>query len=76
MNRRMFEQIKSCEAVCLHVRRGDYLDARWKNLQICNFTYYNDAVNGILKNVENPIFFVFSNNHDDLKWIKELSFRE
>lgn len=67
----MIEQIQSCNAVCLHIRRGDYLNPRWKNLQICTFEYYNNAINEVLNHVENPVFFVFSNNNDDLEWIKE-----
>lgn len=75
-NENMLSKIQSCESVCLHIRRGDYLDARWKNLQICNFEYYNDAINEILKTVKNPVFFVFSNCHEDIEWIKEnYSFR-
>lgn len=70
-NSDMIKYIQSVNAVCLHVRRGDYLNPRWKNLQICTFDYYNNAVNIILDRVENPVFFVFSNTHKDLEWIKE-----
>lgn len=70
-NAAIIEQIQSCNAVCLHIRRGDYLNPRWKVLQICTFEYFNNAVNEVLKYVENPVFFVFSNSHNDLEWIKE-----
>lgn len=70
-NAKMIEQIKSSNAVCLHIRRGDYLNPRWKNLQVCTFEYYNNAINEILDSVENPVFYVFSNTHNDLEWIKE-----
>ena len=70
-NLRMLNEIDNSEAVCLHIRRGDYLDPRWKNLQVCTFDYYNNAINIILEKVENPVFFVFSNTHDDIEWIKE-----
>lgn len=70
-NRRMVEEIKKKNAVCVHIRRGDYLNPRWKNLQICTFEYYNNAINQVLERVENPVFFIFSNTHDDLEWIKK-----
>lgn len=70
-NCEMLKRIKSTNAVCLHIRRGDYLDARWKNLQICDFDYYNTAINDLLQRVSNPIFYVFSNCHEDLEWIRE-----
>ncbi len=70
-NNCLLEKIDSVNSVCLHIRRGDYLNSRWKNLQICNFEYYNNAINKILDSVDNPVFFVFSNTHEDILWIKE-----
>lgn len=69
-NKEMLEKINSTEAVCLHIRRGDYLDPKWKSLQVCTFEYYNRAINEMLRRVENPTFFVFSNSHEDIEWIK------
>lgn len=70
-NKKMIAQIQQDNSVCLHIRRGDYLNPRWKNLQVCTFEYYNNAINEILDKVQNPIFYVFSNTHDDLEWIKD-----
>lgn len=70
-NQKMIAQIQQDNSVCLHIRRGDYLNPRWKNLQVCTFEYYNNAINEILDKVQNPIFYVFSNTHDDLEWIKD-----
>lgn len=70
-NQHMIAEINKANAVCLHIRRGDYLNPRWKNLQICNYEYYNNAINEILNRVDNPVFFVFSNSASDLEWIKE-----
>lgn len=69
-NADMLRRIGCTESVCLHIRRGDYLDPRWKNLQICTFEYYNNAINEMLKKTVNPTFYIFSNTHDDLAWIK------
>jgi hypothetical protein len=70
-NQQMIAEINKVNAVCLHIRRGDYLNPRWKNLQICTFEYYNNAINEVLNRMENPLFFVFSNTHNDLEWIRE-----
>ena len=70
-NKKMLDKISSCEAVCLHVRRGDYLNSGNEYLQVCNYEYYKTAVEHIKNTVDNPTFFIFSNTHNDLEWIKE-----
>ena len=67
----MLRQIESTEAICLHIRRGDYLNPEWRNLQICTFEYYNRAINEIMKRTNNPVFYIFTNTHQDIEWIKE-----
>jgi len=63
------EQIVSCTAVALHVRRGDYA----KNKQVaaalglCSLAYYEKAVTHVKAHVEQPTFFIFS---DDMAWVK------
>lgn len=54
-------------AVSLHVRRGDYVsDARTHAaLGVCSLDYYRVAVRYIVDRVEEPEFFVFS---DDIAW--------
>lgn len=66
-NQEMLEQISSTNAVSLHVRRGDYVNAS-KTYALCSLDYYQAAVEHILSNVENPHFFIFS---DDLPWVVE-----
>jgi hypothetical protein len=60
-------QIKSCNAVSIHIRRGDYLE-QTKTYVICDMHYYNKAVSVIKSKVEHPVIFAFSN---DAIWIKE-----
>lgn len=57
-------------AVSIHVRRGDYLDAKtWENCGcICQLPYYQKAIARMQQLVENPHFYVFS---DDMAWVKE-----
>lgn len=66
--------IGSVQSVAVHIRRGDYLSDKSaaNNFVTCSIEYYKRAVSHILDNVENPVFFVFS---EDMEWVKEnLSF--
>lgn len=69
-NRESSVKIQSCEAVSLHIRRGDYVS----NTHASNFhgvsplDYYYKAIDFISKQVEEPSFFIFS---DDIAWVKE-----
>jgi hypothetical protein len=64
------EQIGRVNAVSLHVRRGDYV----KNPKttathgLCSLDYYHTAIRYIYETVEQPYFFIFS---DDMAWVKE-----
>jgi len=64
------KQILNCEAVSLHIRRGDYLsNAEANNFHgLCSLDYYNKAVSIISEKVKDPVFFIFS---DDIEWVKE-----
>lgn len=57
-------------AVSLHIRRGDYLEPKhWENTgSVCQLPYYRNAIAAIKKELDNPVFYVFS---DDLAWVKE-----
>jgi hypothetical protein len=57
-------------SVSIHVRRGDYLNKQNLALfeNISTLSYYNKAIEYILAHVENPVFYVFS---DDIPWTKE-----
>jgi hypothetical protein len=62
--------IKNSESVSIHVRRGDYM----KGIQfemygsVCTKEYFARAIDKINEILENPHFFVFSN---DLKWVQD-----
>ena len=60
------ESIEQSNSVSLHVRRGDYLNLR--NIGVLGVDYYTKAVDYIRQNVENPTFYIFS---DDLEWCKD-----
>ena len=68
--RRILEHIASCEAVSVHIRRGDYVTLPEANTfhGLCPSAYYRSAVDQISRQVGNPVFFVFS---DDIVWARE-----
>ncbi len=57
-------EIKNSEAVCIHVRRGDYVSnpTVYQSLGLCPLDYYYRAIDYITSKVENPHYFVFSND--------------
>ena len=67
-NTQLMHEIKECNAVCLHIRRGDYAD--YPFFEVCTEEYYHTCVNYIKKRVENPVFYVFSNNSSEIRYIK------
>jgi hypothetical protein len=62
--------IKSTEAVSLHVRRGDYATDPSTNRRhgTLPLEYYHRAIDLILQRHPNSVFFIFS---DDIPWIKD-----
>lgn len=66
-NDNYLKDIKTSESVSIHVRRGDYLSEQYSSKFIAlGEDYYKKAVDYIKKNVENPRFFIFS---DDAEYI-------
>jgi len=66
-NKIIADEIISKNAVSLHIRRGDYL-TNTPLLEICSLDYYKQAINHISKNVDNPYFYIFS---DDPAWTED-----
>lgn len=68
----MMNQIIKTNAVCVHVRRGDYINSYYsRTLAVCDYEYYKKGMDYIANKVENPIFYIFTNSHQDHLWIKE-----
>lgn len=63
------ERINNCQSISIHVRRGDYFSNKLERIygNICNDLYYKKAISVIKNRVENPFYFVFT---DDLEWVK------
>jgi len=65
------EQIKGCESVSIHVRRGDYVSNPVANqiLGVCSLDYYNSAIQLMNKKLKCPHYFIFS---DDLAYMETI----
>ncbi|OHD12130.1 MAG: hypothetical protein A2086_10850 [Spirochaetes bacterium GWD1_27_9] len=64
------DKIKNSNSVSIHIRRGDYItDSKTNQFHgVCSMDYYYASINKILEEVENPVFFVFS---DDIEWVSK-----
>jgi len=67
-NAELAQQISQVNAVSLHVRRGDYVQnpVTLATHGLCTLDYYQAAIQIIAKAVEQPHFFIFS---DDIAWV-------
>lgn len=64
-------QIINENSVCVHIRRADYINIKQTNAfhGVCSTEYYERSIEKIIKEVENPHFFFFS---DDISWVKQI----
>src|SRR6266496_4880131 len=69
LNRHYLDEIGYVNAVSLHVRRGDYVSDEVTNAVhgVCGIDYYREAINRMASDVNDPHFFIFS---DDMEWTK------
>ena len=65
-NLQIAQQMEKSNSVAIHIRRGDYVTD--SNFALCTKEYYPEAMDSIRKEVENPVFFIFSQDFD---WINE-----
>lgn len=63
LNLKLGKDMTQCNSVSLHIRRGDYL--KYPQYQVCTPSYYKKSIELIIKRVEAPVFYIFS---DDLEW--------
>lgn len=69
-NAELAERINTSNAVAVHIRRGDYVSNKQTNRihGLCSIQYFQKAIEEIIKKVEKPSFFIFS---DDINWVKK-----
>lgn len=58
-------KMMNCRSVCVHIRCGDYLNS--KKHYVCNKEYYRKAIKRADELIENPVYFVFS---DDMQYVR------
>jgi len=58
--------INDNEAVCVHIRRGDYLNYTYYD--VCNADYFNEGIRYIKERRPGAVFMIFS---DDIDWSKK-----
>lgn len=64
------QRIKQSNAVAIHIRRSNYCnrDNKYIYSGICNYNYYQHAIQKLEKQIEKPLsYFFFS---DDTDWVK------
>ncbi len=66
-NLQILKQIKKTNSVSVHVRRGDLI-TNSANSQFIGLNYYINSINKIKQTIQNPTFFIFS---DDILWCKQ-----
>ena len=68
-NSKYLQKITNSNSVSIHIRRGDYIeDISANNIHgFCGLDYYNKSICKIESQINNPTFFVFS---DDINWAK------
>ena len=68
-NSEVLDEMRRCNAVALHVRQGDYSQANYEGFfGLLDPEYYQKAIQYIEERVENPNFFIFS---DNIAWCRK-----
>jgi hypothetical protein len=70
-NKSLISDMRNENAVSIHIRRGDYVNDPGAKMVLggnCNLDYYKKAINYINGKIENPFYYIFS---DDSEWVRE-----
>lgn len=67
-NKRLEQEMKTCESVAIHVRKGKDYEKRVWYQNTCPMDYYKKAIDLITNKVDTPKFYVFTDNPD---WVRE-----
>lgn len=63
-NKEMILEIENNNSICVHVRKGDYCNPRYDMLNVCSTQYYYNAMKKMSELVDNPVFYIFTNDFD------------
>lgn len=61
-------ELRSCNSICLHIRRGDFL--KYDKFNVCTEDYYKKGIAYVRSQSPNTKVYVFSNTHKDIEWIR------
>lgn len=66
----LFDQINASDAICMHIRRGDYVADPTANAfhGLCSLDYYHRGLQDVANSLARPECFVFS---DDPAWVRQ-----
>ncbi len=69
-NATLKERIQSENSVAVHIRRGDYASTSFYSsfFGVSSQSYYENAIEKMRREIENPVFYFFS---DNIAWCKE-----
>lgn len=68
-NKSLYDIIDKANSVCVTVRRGDFLDEKFKSqFYVCDEHYYREAIKVVKEKIKDPVLIFFS---DDIDWVKE-----
>lgn len=69
-NLKVAQDIKESSSVGVHIRRGDFVnDSLTKAIHgVCDLSYYHSAIENIISRIKEPVFFIFSDDH---QWAKD-----
>ncbi len=68
-NTRLATEIRSCNSVAIHVRHGDNASGVETGMGVLPRSFYEQAMSLLKGHVQNPQFFVFS---EDMDWAKSM----
>ncbi len=69
-NKNLIIEIEKSNSVSIHFRRTDYklhITNLKSGLKTCNIDYYIRAINIIWEKVKSPVYYIFSDNIDEIK---------
>lgn len=68
-NKRIIKNMRAQNSISVHIRRGDYVTDKVTNsvYNHCSLEYYDKAISIMKKKLNDPVFYVFS---DDIEWVK------
>lgn len=68
INNQRLIKINAKNSISIHIRRSDFINSKFHTIHgACSVEYYRKAVEFIVNKINDPIFFIFS---DDIEWAR------